>query len=93
MGPTVGASTASTPANVVASPCRQPRGFTHHDPRRTFATNLAALGIRLEVTEKLLNHVSGSLGGIVGIYQRHDFKEEMRAAIVNWERRLAEITA
>ena len=50
------------------------KGFTHHDIRRTFATNMARLGVRLEVTEKLLNHVSGSLGGIVGVYQRHDFK-------------------
>ena len=25
------------------------------------------LGVRLEVTEKLLNHVSGSLGGIVAV--------------------------
>lgn len=65
--------------------------WTLHDLRRTFATNLAALGVRLEVTEKLLNHVSGSLGGIVGIYQRHDFKEEMRNAIERWEKRLAEI--
>jgi integrase len=65
--------------------------WTLHDLRRTFATNLAALGVRLEVTEKLLNHVSGSLGGIVGIYQRHNFQDEMRAAIINWERRLAEI--
>ncbi len=44
------------------------KGFTHHDIRRTFATNMARLGVRLEVTEKLLNHVSGSLGGIVGVY-------------------------
>jgi len=63
--------------------------FTHHDLRRTFATNLAALGVRLEVTGKLLNHVSGSLGGIVGIYQRHDFKDEMPEAVEKWEARLA----
>jgi integrase len=67
--------------------------FTHHDLRRTFATNLAALGVRLEVTEKLLNHVSGSLGGIVSVYQRHDFKDEMRAAIAAWEKRLSFIVA
>jgi integrase len=66
--------------------------FTHwtlHDLRRTFATNLGALGVRLEVTEKLLNHVSGSLGGIVGVYQRHDFKDEMREAIAKWEAKLS----
>ncbi|MGP7983873.1 tyrosine-type recombinase/integrase [Rhodoblastus sp.] len=64
------------------------KGFTHHDIRRTFATNMAKLGVRLEVTEKLLNHVSGSLGGIVGVYQRHDFKDEMREAVTKWEAHL-----
>ena len=48
--------------------------WTLHDLRRTFAANMAKLGVRLEVTEKLLNHISGSLGGIVAIYQRHDFQ-------------------
>src|SRR5271165_24938 len=67
------------------------KGFTHHDLRRTFATNMAKLGVRLEVTEKLLNHVSGSLGGIVGVYQRHDFQPEMRDGVNKWESRLAEL--
>jgi integrase len=65
--------------------------WTLHDLRRTFATNLAALGVRMEVTEKLLNHVSGSFGGIVGVYQRHQFQDEMRAAIEAWERRLTHV--
>jgi integrase len=59
--------------------------FTHHDLRRTFATSMARLGVRLEVTEKLLNHVSGSMGGIVGVYQRHDFMGEMREAMPRYE--------
>lgn len=67
--------------------------WTLHDLRRTFATNLAAAGVRLEVTEKLLNHVSGSFGGIVGIYQRHTFRDEMRAAIEVWETKLAQLIA
>ncbi len=66
--------------------------WTLHDLRRTFATNLAALGIRLEVTEKLLNHVSGSFGGIVGVYQRHGYMDEMRAAIDLWEKRLDQVS-
>jgi hypothetical protein len=28
--------------------------------------------------------VSGTFGGIVGVYQRHDFAEEKRAALVAW---------
>lgn len=63
--------------------------WTLHDLRRTCATNLAALGTPVHVTEKLLNHVSGTTGGIVGIYQRHAYMDEMRAAIVAWEERLA----
>ena len=47
-------------------------GWTLHDLRRTMATGLQKLGVRLEVTEAVLNHVSGSRAGIVGVYQRHD---------------------
>jgi integrase len=38
-----------------------------HDLRRTAATGLQRLGVRLEVTEQILNHVSGSRAGIVGV--------------------------
>jgi len=51
-----------------------------HDLRRTVATDLQRLGVRLEVTEAVLNHVSGSRGGIAGVYQRHDWATEKRAA-------------
>lgn len=61
------------------------RPWTLHDLRRTFATHLAALGVRIEVTERLLNHISGTHGGLVGIYQRHSWKPEMRTAIETWE--------
>jgi len=63
--------------------------FTHHDLRRTFASTMARLGVRLEVTEKLLNHVSGSIGGIVAVYQRYDFQAEMNEAIRRYETHLA----
>lgn len=55
-----------------------------HDVRRTVATGLQRLGVRLEVTEQILNHVSGSRAGIVGVYQRHDFASEKRAALEAW---------
>lgn len=47
-----------------------------HDLRRTLATGLQRLGVRLEVTEAVLNHTSGSRTGIVGVYQRHDWASE-----------------
>ena len=67
------------------------RDWTLHDLRRTVATNLQKLGVRLEVTESILNHISGSRAGVVGIYQRHDWAEEKRAALNAWGERLAEI--
>jgi integrase len=62
--------------------------WTLHDLRRTVATNLQKIGIRLEVTESILNHVGGSRGGIVGVYQRHTWSDEKRAALDAWAARL-----
>jgi integrase len=59
-------------------------GWRLHDLRRTAATGLQRLGVRLEVTESVLNHVSGSRAGIVGVYQRHDYASEKRAALGAW---------
>ncbi len=58
--------------------------FVLHDLRRTAATGMARLGIALPVIEKVLNHVSGSFAGIVGVYQRHGFRDEMRHALDAW---------
>lgn len=62
-----------------------------HDLRRTFATNLAALGTPIHVTEKLLNHVSGTVSGVAAIYNRHAYMDEMRAAIEAWDAKLASL--
>lgn len=56
-----------------------------HDLRRTFATRLQSLGIRFEVIEALLNHISGSKSGVAGVYQRHDWAEEKIAAMNAWD--------
>ena len=55
-----------------------------HDLRRTAASGMARLGINLPVIERVLNHVSGSFGGIVGVYQRHEFSDEKRRALDSW---------
>jgi integrase len=65
-----------------------PDPWTFHDLRRTLATNLQKLGVKLEVTEAALNHVSGSRAGIVGLYQRHTYSDEKRAALEAWAMRL-----
>ena len=40
--------------------------------------------MRFEVTEAVLNHVSGSKGGVAGVYQRHDWADEKRSALEAW---------
>ena len=60
--------------------------WTFHDLRRTAATCMARLGIPVRVTEAVLNHVSGTGGGIVGVYQRHDYADEKRNALDAWAR-------
>ncbi|SDF15463.1 tyrosine-type recombinase/integrase [Thalassobaculum litoreum] len=64
-----------------------------HDLRRTMASNMARLGISLQVAEKVLNHTSGSLGGIVAVYNRHAYIEEMRAALDTWGNYVETITS
>ena len=68
-------------------------GWTLRDLRRTFATNLQRLGVRLEVTEALLNHVSGTRSGIVGVYQQHQWGAEKRGAMSQWEAYLAGLSS
>lgn len=58
--------------------------WTLHDLRRTLATGMQRLGVRFEVTESILNHVSGSRSGISGIYQRYDWGPEKKAALQAW---------
>lgn len=62
-----------------------------HDLRRTLATGLQRLGVRFEVTEAVLNHVSGAKSGVAGVYQQHDWKEEKRSALDAWARHVASI--
>jgi hypothetical protein len=45
---------------------------------------LQRFGVTLQVTEAVLGHVSGSRAGVVGIYQRHDYANEKRAALEAW---------
>ena len=49
------------------------------------------LGVRLEVTEAVLNHTSGSRGGIVGVYQLHHWTEEKRHALDAWAAHVARL--
>lgn len=65
--------------------------WTLHDLRRTVATHWEKLGIPVQVTEAMLNHVSGSKAGVTGIYQRHKYFPEMQSAFALWHEKLAHL--
>lgn len=65
--------------------------WTFHDLRRTAATGMARFGIPVRVTEAVLNHVSGTAAGIVGVYQRHNYADEKRAALDAWVRLVSDL--
>lgn len=64
--------------------------FTIHDFRRTARTHLAALGVDPFVAERCLNH---KVKGVEGIYNRHDYFDERKAALNAWAGLLAHLEA
>lgn len=65
--------------------------YTLHDLRRTYSSNMARLGVPIHVTEKLLNHVSGTISGVAAVYNRHSYRDEMRDAVSAYEAHLAKL--
>jgi hypothetical protein len=63
------------------------RRFTPHDLRSTARSHLGALGVDVLIAERCLNH---SLGGLVAVYDKHDYVAERRKALELWS---AKITA
>jgi integrase len=62
--------------------------FDLRDIRRTVETQLAGLGISRDVRANLLSH---GLGGVQAVhYDRHDYINEKRSALVAWESHLLE---
>jgi hypothetical protein len=49
--------------------------------------------VPVRVTEAALNHVSGTGGGIVALYQKHDFADERREALDAWAGHVMELVA
>lgn len=59
-----------------------------HDLRRTAATGMARNQIPPHVVERVLNHKSGTFGGVAGVYNRFGYLPEMREALETWETHL-----
>jgi integrase len=62
--------------------------FVLHDFRRYLSSTMRRLGVPIDVTETILNHVSGSRSQIQRIYDRHDRLPEMRQALQLYEKHL-----
>ncbi len=62
------------------------RSFTPHDLRSTARSHLSVLGVNVVVAERCLNH---SLGGLLAIYDVHDYLDERRNALELWSTKLA----
>jgi len=64
--------------NTLGEHCRR---FTPHDLRSTCRSHLGALGVDILIAERCLNH---SLGGLVEVYDQHDYLIERRKALELW---------
>ena len=65
----------------------QASGVKHwrlHDVRRTVSTGLARLEVPPHVIERVLNHTTGTFGGVAGTYNRFAYESEKRAALSVW---------
>jgi integrase len=66
--------------------------FVLHDVRRSVATGLGNhLAIPPHVVEQILNHQSGSKGGVSGLYNRSPYELEKRVALDRWAAHLLTI--
>jgi len=62
--------------------------WVNHDLRRTFRTNLSALGVADHVAELAIGHART---GIQRVYDQHRYLREIRSALDAWHARLAEL--
>jgi len=62
------------------------RRFTPHDLRSTARSHLGTLGVDVLIAERCLNH---SLGGLVAVYDKHDYLTERRNALELWSAKIA----
>jgi integrase len=67
--------------------------FVVHDFRRYLSTTMAKLRVPIDVTEAILNDVSGSRSPIQRVYDRHDRLPEMREALTLYGKHLSKIIA
>lgn len=81
----------STPKIILDRRLPNVAHWTLHDLRRTFATKHASIGTTPHITERLLNHVNGTISGVAAIYNRYAYRDEMREAANKFEKHVASL--
>jgi integrase len=81
-------SNGNSAKNALSTP-GLPR-WTFHDLRRSFATGLQRLGVQPHIIELALNH---KIKGIAGVYQKHRYAAEVKAAFELWSAHIETLTA
>lgn len=66
------------------------RRFSPHDLRSTARSHFGALGVPIVIAERCLNH---TLGGLVAVYDQHDYLDERRGALEAWSNKLKSLEA
>ncbi len=61
---------------------------TPHDLRRTVTTYLGKLKVPQLIKKKILNHAKAKPGDVTEIYDRYEYLEEKRDALLKWEQLL-----
>ena len=59
-----------------------------HDLRRAVSTHMNEIGVMPHIVEAVLGHVSGSRGGVAGIYNLATYEGDKRAAMLRWDAHL-----
>jgi integrase len=62
----------------------KPTPWVIHDLRRTCVTQMSEIGVQPHIIEAVVNHVSGSKGGVAGIYNHAEHTAEKKAALERW---------
>ena len=59
-----------------------------HDLRRAVSTHMNEIGVTPHIVEAVLGHVSGSRGGVAGVYNLAAYEPDKRAAMLRWDEHL-----
>jgi integrase len=75
--PISGFSTFKLKLDIACGATSWTQGWTLHDLRRTTRSLMSRAGVNPDIAERCLGHV---IGGVRGVYDRHQYIEEMRHA-------------